>query len=52
MQLIGPGQAGWKFSGDESFPGGYVMTARSLEIDLAGLTRRLGQLRRMLGFEK
>ena len=47
-RLIGPGRAAWKFSGDESFPGGYVMTARSLEIDRAGGARRLGELMRMI----
>ena len=45
--LNGPGRASWKFSGDESFPSGYVMTARSVEIDLAGWTRRLTRFHRM-----
>lgn len=33
----------WKFSGDESFPDGYVMKARSFEIDFALQKKTLGK---------
>jgi len=42
--LIGPGRAAWRFSGVETFPDGFVMTARSLEIDFVDQTRLLGRV--------
>ncbi|MGC8638548.1 MAG: hypothetical protein ACP5XB_01575 [Isosphaeraceae bacterium] len=38
-----PDWTSWKFSGDESFPDGYVMKARSLEIDLELQRKTLGK---------
>ena len=34
----------WRFTGDQSFPDGYVMNARSLEIDVARQTKVLGRV--------
>jgi hypothetical protein len=34
----------WRFTGDRSFPDGYVMQARSFEIDLQGQKRILGRV--------
>lgn len=34
----------WRFTGDRSFPDGYAMTARSLEIDEVGQRRVLGHV--------
>jgi len=33
----------WRFTGDRSFPDGYVMQARSIEVDLQGQKRILGR---------
>ena len=38
-----PDRTSWKFGGEESFPDGYVMKARSLEIDLELQRKTLGK---------
>jgi hypothetical protein len=43
-KIVGPGRVRWTFAADESFPGGYVMSARSLEFDLPGQAQRLAQV--------
>ena len=40
----GRDQARWQFTGDRSFPDGYTMTARSLEIDEEGQRNVLGRV--------
>ncbi len=42
--IAGPDHARWRFSGDQSFPDGYVMQARRIEIDLQGQRRILGRV--------
>jgi len=42
--LQGPDHVLWRFSGDHSFPDGYIMKARSIEIDLEGQKRILGHI--------
>jgi hypothetical protein len=37
-------QVHWRFTGDQSYPDGYVMNARSLEIDVPGQTKILGRV--------
>jgi hypothetical protein len=39
-----PDRTSWKFTGDRSFPDGYVMQARSLEIDRQAQQRILGRV--------
>ena len=40
----GRDRARWQFTGDQSFPDGYTMTARSLEIDAEGQRKVLGRV--------
>jgi hypothetical protein len=42
--INGPDRTSWKFGGDESFPDGYAMKARSLEIDFELQKRALGKV--------
>jgi hypothetical protein len=42
--IEGPDHVRWRFTGDRSFPDGYVMQARSIEIDLQGQKRILGRV--------
>jgi len=42
--IQGPDHVLWRFTGDRSFPDGYVMQARSIEIDLQGQKRILGRV--------
>ncbi len=42
--IAGVATTRWCFSGDRSFPGGYTMEARSLEIDRASQERILGRI--------
>ena len=42
--IKGPDHVLWRFTGERSFPDGYVMQARSIEIDLQGQKRILGRV--------
>ncbi len=42
--IAGPDHARWRFKGDQSFPAGFVMDARSFEIDSDGQRKILGHV--------
>ncbi len=42
--VLGTGQTCWKFAGDQMFPDGYEMTARSFDFDREGQKKVLGRV--------
>jgi hypothetical protein len=42
--IEGPDRTGWKFTADQSFPDGFAMKARSLEIDFDAQRKLLGRV--------